>query len=1828
MNAKLMALMLLASAIAPLFPTVTQFVALPGVGNAMLGSSTAVLVANLTSSSQYDVQVVSLFYASGLYWMVIYNARAGVFYYTMSKTGLSWIPLQPLGVPSPPSYRFYYYYSPVFNTLYYVYAPGNLSIIIYRLKPTSDGVLAVAGSEVVDFPALGDYISRVGALTVDSQGYLWITAVYCDEWVDEEGYIVVSSMPILARGSLTNGSFGTVDAGFPVALAHLDLFSEFAYVTYLFPHLSLGVVLIYQNSQEYPEGFTATWWNASTPVVSKFYGFPDYLTMVSGAVMCRDRVVVTTVSYGLPNHIWNLDANGLALVNDSSYPGYAPVPVACDGSSGLVYMAYLSSGLVYYANYSVYSYVFGQGTAVASTGGTAYNPTAVLAGSNLLIAWHEYYSGYTLVKAVVVDTLTMATGIPVNLTLTAIVEPNDTIAPHLYVWYFDGVNDYVVIPLSVYGWSGITIQEWLYPFHPKVNPWYSKFSMIGDAWTDIPAVLWRTNNMYDYTGLSLYFATRKPDGTERPYGFSIYAYRNSWVNTAWRFSLSDRTLVGYINGGRIYSVAVPSTEYTVLEWNPDTATYPQRYKQFVLGANVLGAENMKMMQGNILIYSRALLDSEISNIYTSNIINASSLVVFLDPTFYNGTHYIDLSGRGNHGVGYNNVSRIPDTRQWLYLVKGRDSDGLVHFRFFPANTRVEIYNATSNSLVTSFIITGTPNVAGLVEDYAVSLPAGNYTVRVYTYLNKTVSQNHGSSRYTYIARYRLNDMVRLALSANALGSLRYQVYDQTTGTLVLDNTVPTSLNYIDIQLPVANSTWALQAYAGAPVLYWSNQVALRTDYLVLNALPSRNRADLSTGVSVNYTVRYSDGSTPPVLNVNVTAVLTQLGVYTPADAWWRVDVYSDATTSAEPPSSPYSYKGTVYPLSTHSFFVNSLYDVPSGYDSSYVYAGVPFSDAPYWAKAVGAPSTGFALVYQSLVYLPLSGSYTFELVSVKGARLYVNGTLVIDGWGSAGTRSATVFLTAGWYNIIIKYWQSTSTLRLLLGVTLPNGTAVKPLRPVYGIQMRPPDTSYSVSLPSTPLTLFANYTLGTATATTPSVGLGVPGQATITIQSYDAGSWLTSNATVVLTWDQVIVNSFTPSKPRFTVGDPPSFNIKAVYAFDNSSFYGSFTLNDTSTKTSVGAYGYSIIGVSDSLYGLARFSGNTTTTAVFDKLVLDSYVFMVNNTVVGNNTRIDYSSSLNITAVLKHAYDGLILNSTNAVKVQLAGVDASWNGSVWVATVQPPGAITAVGHSVVSYAESTLGVRFVDSIVFRVIYDSVNATYYTSDLVGNTVTLKLVYGYDGALVSSGSVCVNDSDTIVCGSISNGYATLGFNRFTNGTVSFVNATDGVFVFSNPVKPDKLAVKWASSDGKISLVGTVDVYYYNHTELPGYFRLACELRGNASILVNTSLPPVLVKVNGTPVGFSYVNGVVVFYNLSSTVEAYYSTLVSASTLPGAAPAGAVYEIGFADDSTLEQSVLRIGVLVNGSSVVPFVYYNGSVFYASGVSGLSYPLDVVVGWECSNGVAGVNAMVVYVLGKYTYYSTLRSVFRDVNVSSCPSKLYPYLYIPGDLAGVVDKYGGLSSEVLRFLASGALRINVVGPIPAGGLVKYVTLASPVRIVYSAGNVYTEPGSGSTLTLVGFRGFTLSYSVAGASVSNILIARDEYPLDFPRGISLLVIADPSSRTVSLVQVSPVSEPREYMPIPVPRITVPALPNPQPLVFPGSWDSPAFIVLYSAAVAVAIVATRITGSVPRGIMVAAMSFGLVLLGIGVFTRDFSAVSVALVALVTAVGVEVARRQAG
>jgi len=239
--------------------------------------------------------------------------------------------------------------------------------------------------------------------------------------------------------------------------------------------------------------------------------------------------------------------------------------------------------------------------------------------------------------------------------------PTRGIRTFRYAVLFDGVDDYAVIsPFTVYGWSEITIQEWVYFYHPKANVAWSKTSMIGDHLIDYPSTYYATDNRFDYTGLLVAFATRRPDGTIKWYVVTIYPYRNTWINVVRRFT-STREYSVQVNASRIYTATIPSDEKTVLEWDPDKATYPYRYKRFVLGANIDLVEWMKTMQSNLLIYSRAPSESELRHnmVYPWNPVRDGLKVWLLAHPDYikdidnDGVlEWIDLSGNNNHAKLY------------------------------------------------------------------------------------------------------------------------------------------------------------------------------------------------------------------------------------------------------------------------------------------------------------------------------------------------------------------------------------------------------------------------------------------------------------------------------------------------------------------------------------------------------------------------------------------------------------------------------------------------------------------------------------------------------------------------------------------------------------------------------------------------------------------------------------------------------------------------------------------------------------------------------------------------------------------------------------------------------------------------------------------------------------------------------------------------------------------------------------------------------------------------------------------------------------------------
>jgi intein/homing endonuclease len=255
--------------------------------------------------------------------------------------------------------------------------------------------------------------------------------------------------------------------------------------------------------------------------------------------------------------------------------------------------------------------------------------------------------------------------------------------PGRYAVYFDGIDDYVVItPFTVYGWSEITIQEWIYPYHPKANTTWSKFSMIGVYIPDYTSIFYGTNNRFDYTWLSPQFVARKPDGTPYVYEYNFVAYVNNWINCVQRFT-SAREWSFWLNASKKTYATVPSDYMTVLERDPNTSGSPAHYRRFVLGANSIMSEWMKLMQFQLLIYSRALSDSEIAFNYNNPfnpVRDGLRVCLIADPKYIRDIdgdgilEWIDLSGycitedsRGFFDQGYVEVSMVSSGEKILTI---------------------------------------------------------------------------------------------------------------------------------------------------------------------------------------------------------------------------------------------------------------------------------------------------------------------------------------------------------------------------------------------------------------------------------------------------------------------------------------------------------------------------------------------------------------------------------------------------------------------------------------------------------------------------------------------------------------------------------------------------------------------------------------------------------------------------------------------------------------------------------------------------------------------------------------------------------------------------------------------------------------------------------------------------------------------------------------------------------------------------------------------------------------------------------------------------------
>ena len=82
----------------------------------------------------------------------------------------------------------------------------------------------------------------------------------------------------------------------------------------------------------------------------------------------------------------------------------------------------------------------------------------------------------------------------------------------------------------------------------------------------------------------------------------------------------------------------------------------------------------------------------------------------------------------------------------------------------------------------------------------------------------------------------------------------------------------------------------------------------------------------------------------------------------------------------------------------------------------------------------GAPTSGFSVRWRGMLRVPSAGRYRFTTISDDGARLWINGELVVDGWEGTGERQASgsVTLSEGDVDIQMDYREESRTAEAAL----------------------------------------------------------------------------------------------------------------------------------------------------------------------------------------------------------------------------------------------------------------------------------------------------------------------------------------------------------------------------------------------------------------------------------------------------------------------------------------------------------------------------------------------------------------------------------------------------------------------------------------------------------------------------------------------------------------------------------------------------------------------------------------------------------------------------
>jgi len=338
-----------------------------------------------------------------------------------------------------------------------------------------------------------------------------------------------------------------------------------------------------------------------------------------------------------------------------------------------------------------------------------------------------------------------------------------------------------------------------------------------------------------------------------------------------------------------------------------------------------------------------------------------------------------------------------------------------------------------------------------------------------------------------------------------------------------------------------------------------------------------------------------------------------------------------------------------------------------------------------------------------------------------------------------------------------------------------------------------------------------------------------------------------------------------------------------------------------------------------------------------------------------------------------------------------------------------------------------------------------------------------------------------------------------------------------------------------------------------------------------------------------------------------------------------------IGFTSNTTspLSKAIL---VKVSGNSIAVGYSVNGgfTMVDSKPLTG-AFPATVFYGYACDSSTNTIDFYyIVYTMtgGPSTAVAKgMASISGSALGLTCPAYLNPFIYNADTNALREPAYLSLLA-VLKYpngiyqYANGGVSISVSGYYSAGSAMKKIYLNQPMMIKLENGvvNVYPCPQCGSNLVLSGFTGYSLYYSVAGASLSTY-IDSDNYPLDAPLGIGVVVVASPLTKSLTIYQ----SYDANF--ITVSETTPPPIEVPLPSLPPTIYVNPAVSIpiMMAGFTAVALYSARKLQSVTGGLAVAGGVALLISIPLSVVSNDYSILGYGITVAFITIVLDLARR---